>query len=261
MTAFLYLTTIAVWSTSWLAVQFQLGVVPPAASVTYRFLLAAAIMVPLCWTMGRNLRFTRAQHGRAALQGLLLFSTNFYLIYEGSKFLPSGLVAIVFASVVIFNIVGAALLFGTRVDVRTVLGALLGMSGLVVVFWPEIAHFDLSREGSLGLLLCFLGTLSAALGMLTSAANQRAGMPVLETNSIGMVYGTVFMALYTLAAGEPFTFELSLRYILSLLFLAVFASVIGFWSYLTLVGRIGAGRAGYATVVFPIIALDRKSVV
>lgn len=252
---FLYLATIAVWGTSWLGIQFQLGTVSPAASVTYRFILSAVIMLVLCWAMRRRPRFTLRQHARAALQGLLLFSTNYYLIYEGSRFLPSGLVAVIFACVVIMNIAGTAILFGQPVGRRTLLGAALGMAGIAAVFWPEIAAFDLSREGSLGLLLCLLGTLSASLGMLTSAANQRRGMPVLETNSAGMAYGALFMALYTLAAGERFGFELSAGYVLSLVFLAVFATVIGFWSYLTLVGRIGADRAGYVTVVFPIVAL------
>jgi len=253
--AFLYLLTIAVWGTSWLGIQFQLGTVAPAASVTYRFILSAAIMLALCWVMRRRTRFTLPQHGRAALQGLLLFSTNYYLIYEGSRFLPSGLVAVVFACVVIMNIAGTALLFGQPVGRRTLLGAALGLAGITAVFWPEIAAFDLGRDGSLGLLLCLLGTLSASLGMLTSAANQRRGMPVLETNAAGMAYGALFMALYTLAAGERFGFELSAGYVLSLLFLALFATVIGFWSYLTLVGRIGADRAGYVTVLFPIVAL------
>ncbi|MGF1611610.1 MAG: DMT family transporter [Kiloniellales bacterium] len=255
MIHFLYLVTIAVWGTSWLAIQFQLGIVSPAASVTYRFVLSAVIMLALCWVMRRRTRFTAAQHGRAALQGLLLFSTNYYLIYEGSRFLPSGLVAVIFACVVIMNIAGTAILFGEPVGRRTLVGAGLGLAGITAVFWPEIAAFDLSREGSVGLLLCLLGTLSASLGMLTSAANQRRGMPVLETNSVGMAYGALFMALYTLAAGERFGFELSAAYVLSLVFLAVFATVIGFWSYLTLVGRIGADRAGYVTVVFPIVAL------
>ena len=255
MIVFLYLTTIVVWGTSWLAIQFQLGSVAPAASVTYRFILSAAIMLPFCWLTARRLRFSRAQHGRAALQGLLLFSTNYYLIYEGSKYLPSGLVAVIFATVVIMNILGTTILFGTRIDRRTLAGAALGMSGITAVFWPEIVSFDLSREGSLGLILCLLGTVSASLGMLTSAVNQRKGMPVLETNSVGMAYGALFMGLFTLVAGESFGFELSAGYVLSLLFLAVFATVIGFWSYLTLVGRIGADRAGYATVVFPILAL------
>ena len=91
--------------------------------------------------------------------------------------------------------------------------------------------------------------------MLVSAVNQRRGMPVLETNAVGMVYGVALMVAYTLAGGDRFGFEVSAGYIGSLFFLAVFASVIGFWSYLTLVGRIGADRAGYATVMFPVVAL------
>lgn len=255
MVAFLYLVTVAVWGTSWLAVQFQLGTVAPAASVTYRFVAAAVIMLVFCLATGRRLGFPLRWHLRAALQGGLLFSTNFYLIYEGSQYLLSGQVAVIFASVLVLNIVGTAVLFGKPIEARTAAGAVLGIGGLVAVFWPELAAFDLSREGSLGLLLCFAGTFSAAMGMLVSAVNQRRGMPVLETNAVGMVYGAALMVVYTLVGGDRFGFELSAGYIGSLFFLAAFASVIGFWSYLTLVGRIGADRAGYATVLFPIVAL------
>ena len=255
MVAFLYIVTVAVWGTGWLAVQFQLGAVAPAASVTYRFAAAAALMVAFCLVTRRRMRFPLAWHLRAALQGGLLFSTNFYLIYEGSRYLLSGQVAMTFASVVVMNIVGTSLLFAKPVDARTLVGAALGLAGLAAVFRPELAAFDLSRDGSIGLLLCFAGTLSAALGMLTSAVNQRKGMPVLETNAIGMVYGSGLMAVYTLAGGDSFGFEMTAGYVLSLVFLAVFASVIGFWSYLTLVGRIGADRAGYATLLFPVVAL------
>jgi drug/metabolite transporter (DMT)-like permease len=255
MLLFLYLTTIVVWGTSWLAIKFQLGVVPPPTSVTWRFVLAAALMLAFCLITRRSLRWPAAWHGRAFLQGLFLFSTNYCLIYEGSRYLPSGLVAVVFASVVVMNIAGTALLFGKPLDRRTIIGAALGMAGLAAVFWPEIAGFDLSRTGSLGLLFCLLGTLSASLGMLASAAGQRAGMPVLETNSVGMAYGAAIMAAYTAVSGAGFAFDPSPAYVLSLAFLAVFSTVIGFWAYLTLVGRIGADRASYATVVFPIIAL------
>ena len=255
MVAFFYLVTVLVWGSSWLAVQFQLGTVDPSASVTYRFLAAAAIMVAFCLVTRRRLRFSLAWNLRAAFQGALLFSTNFYLIYQGSQYLLSGQVAVIFASVLVLNIIGTSVLFGTAIEARTVFGSLLGIGGLVAVFWPELVAFDLSRDGTRGLLLVFAGTFSAAMGMLVSAVNQRRGMPVLETNAVGMVYGAALMVLYTLAGGDRFGFEVSAGYIGSLFFLAVFASVIGFWSYLTLVGRIGADRAGYATVMFPVVAL------
>jgi drug/metabolite transporter (DMT)-like permease len=187
---------------------------------------------------------------------LLLFSTNFYLIYLGTQYLTSGLVAVIFSLVIVFNIFGAAILFRTPLEARVLLGAALGMAGLAVVFWPEIAGFDLSKDGTRGLMLVLAGTLSASCGMLTSAWNQsRRALPVVQTNAYGMVYGAALTVLLCLFGGAPFAFDPAPVYIGALLHLAIFATVTGFWSYLTLVGRIGAGRAGYVTAVFPLVAL------
>ncbi len=96
---FLYLTTVIVWGSSWLGVKYQLGVVDPGASLVYRFAFSAAIMVAICVVTGRSLRFNRRQHGQMALQGLLLFCLNYSLIYSGTQYLTSGLVAVAFSTV------------------------------------------------------------------------------------------------------------------------------------------------------------------
>jgi drug/metabolite transporter (DMT)-like permease len=127
--------------------------------------------------------------------------------------------------------------------------------GLVLIFWPELSGFSLDNERALGLLFAAAGAVSASLGNITSARNQRHGLPVVQVNALGMAYGTLFMTLLVIVRAAPLRFELTHGYVLSLLYLAVFGSVIAFGSYLTLIGRIGPGRAGYATVLFPVIAL------
>ena len=251
----LYATTVTFWGTSWLAITFQLGQVAPEASVTYRFVLSALILVGFCLATGRSLRFGAKEHGWIAIQGLFLFSTNYILVYLSTQHLSSGLVAVAFSTVVVLNILGSAVFLGTRMRLRVVSGALLGIAGIGLVFWPEFQSFDLSRTGTQGLVLCLLGTLSASIGMLTSAGNQRRGLPVIQTNAIGMACGAAIMAEFTVLRGQTFGFDPSFAYTASLLYLAVFATVIAFWSHLTLLGRIGADRASYAAVLFPVIAL------
>jgi drug/metabolite transporter (DMT)-like permease len=252
----LYALTVLLWGTSWLAIKFQLGVVAPEVSVVYRFALAAAIMLGFCLLARRRMAFSLADHGFMALQGVCLFSTNYFLIYLGSQYLTTGLVAVAFSTIVAMNILGHCLLFRAALRPRVVAGALFGLTGITLVFWPEVAAFDLSRQGTLGLVLSLAGTVSASLGMLTSAWNQRKrGLPVIQSNTYGMLYGGLFVTLLTLLRGSPFAFDPAWPYVLSLLYLAVFATVIGFWSYLTLIGRIGADRAAYATVLFPVVAL------
>ncbi len=256
MDIFLYAVTVLVWGTSWLAMTFQLGTVAPEVSVVYRFAIAAAVMLAFCLATRRRMVFSPRDHVFIALQGICLFSTNFFLIYLGARYMTSGLVSVGFSTIVIMNILGCRLLFATKVTPGMASGAALGIAGMFLLFWPELAAFDLSRDGSRGLILVLAGTLSAALGMLTSAWNQgRRSLPVMQTNAYGMIYGTLFMALLVVLRGSDFGFDPSPGYVFSLLYLAVCASVFGFWSYLTLVGRIGADRAAYTSVLFPVVAL------
>ena len=251
----LYITTVAIWGTSWLGVKFQLGLVAPEVSVAYRFFLAGILMLAICLIGRYRLKFSIRDHIWIAQQGFFLFSANYCLIYLGTQYLTSGLVAVVFSMVVILNLIGSALVFKSPVEPRVVIGAIIGLAGITTIFWPEIAAFDLAREGSLGLVLCLVGTAFASCGMLTSAANQKRGIPVMATNGWGMLYGSIVMMLFAGLNGSEFNFDTSPTYIWSLIYLAVFASVIAFWSYLTLLGNIGPGRASYATVLFPIVAL------
>jgi drug/metabolite transporter (DMT)-like permease len=258
--ALLYAATVAIWGTSWIAIKLQLGVVAPEVSVAYRFALAAALLLLFCLATGRRLRFSRRAHGRMALQGLLLFCTNFYLVYLGSQYLPSGLVSVAFSTLSLMSIGFGTLLFGAPLRPRVLAGAAVGLAGIVLVFWPEVTAFDLSRQGTVGLLLSLAGTASAALGMLLSGRNQLEGLPLVQTNAFGMAYGAAFMAGLAVATGRPFAFDPAPAYALSLVWLAVFASVVAFSCYLSLVGRIGADRAAYASVLFPLVALTISTV-
>jgi len=252
---FLYFVTIAVWGSSWLGIKLQLGLVPPELSVAYRFILAAALLLGWCWLRGLTLRFSLRQHAFIALQGLPLFSINYIIFYFATGYMTSGLVALTFSTIVIINIFLGALLLGLPVRPRVTLGAALGIAGLALVFWPDLVAFDLSSDRLIGLGLSLVATMFASLGNIASARNQRAGIPVVQGNSFGMALATLLTAVFVLVRGVPIVFDPSPAYVGSLLFLAVFASVIGFGSYLTLIGRIGPDRAAYASVVFPVIAL------
>jgi drug/metabolite transporter (DMT)-like permease len=256
----LYATVVIVWGTSWLAIKYQLGVVAPEASLVYRFVLSAAIMVGYCLASKRSLRFTRRQHGQMALQGLLLFCLNYYLIYLSTQHLTSGLVAVAFSTLSVMSIALGALFYGIALKPRVMAGSLIGLAGIALVFWPELVAFDLNRAGTLGLLLALGGTLSAAFGMMTSGRSQKLGLPVMQTNAWGMVYGSGLLVLLALVRGVEFTIDPAPLYLGSLLFLAVMSTVVGFACYLTLLGRIGPDRAAYATVLFPILALALSTV-
>lgn len=251
----LYTTTVLIWGLTWIAIKFQLGDVDPLLSVTYRFALASVLLLAFSRFTGRKLRFTRREHFYMALQGVFLFSVNYWLVYAAELHVTSGLVAIVFSTIVFMNVIVGALFIGAPVRPQVVFGASLGLLGVGLLFWPEVVGISLSDAAVLGLLLGLGGTLSASLGNITSARNQRAGLPVVQTNAFGMGYGALLMFLVAAITDAPITFTPTVAYVGSLLYLSIFGSVLAFGAYLTLIGRIGADKASYNSMLFPLVAL------
>ena len=256
----LYLATVAIWGSSWLGIKLQLGVVPPELSVLYRFIVASALLLGWCWLRGLNLRFAWRQHVAMAMVGVPLFSLNYVIFYVATAYLTSGLVAVTFSTILIMNIVFGALLIGSPIRPRVALGALFGLAGLSLVFWKDLAGFDTSSNGLIGLGLSLIATAFASLGNVASARNQRAGIPVLQGNAIGMAYGALCTLIVVLLRGTTLAFDPSPLYVGGVLYLAVVASIFGFGCYLTLLGRIGADRAAYTSVVFPLVALGLSTI-
>jgi drug/metabolite transporter (DMT)-like permease len=251
----LYGITVFVWGTSWIALKAQLGVVSPEVSTLWRFVVAAAVMWLWAAAARQPLAFGLADHLRLAASGVLLFSSNFVLFLYGGQYLPSGLLAVVFSLASIVNLVLGALLLGQPIESRVAVGGVLGAAGVGLLYWPQIAGAGFDPNALVGLGFCVAGTLSFCLGNMVSTVIQRRGVPLLAANAWGMAYGVATLTILSLARGQPFIVEWTPRYLGATLYLALFASVIAFACYLTLLRRIGAARAGYATVLFPIVAL------
>jgi drug/metabolite transporter (DMT)-like permease len=256
----LYVITVFAWSTSWIAMKAQIGVVEPEVSLLWRFLISAACMWMLAAGRGERLRTTLAEQGKFALLGLFLFSTNFDLFYHGASRLPSGLLSVVFSLAAVGNLLLGRVLFGHAISIRVAIGALFGFLGVAAMFRPQLAGADLSGDGAIGLVLCIFGTLSFCSGNMMSSRLQLSGVPVLAASAWGMTWGCGLLGLFIVVRGLPVAFDPSPLYVGSLLWLALVASVAAFWAYLTLLGRIGAARAGYSTVMFPVFALAISTV-
>lgn len=253
----LYAGVLVGWSTSWYPLSMQVGVVAPEVSLVWRFALAALLMIAFTRFRGFGLTFPWRDHLSFLGMGITLFSSNFCLFYYASMFTASGLLAVMFSMASLVNVLMVAALSRTPPPRLQLGAAIIGILGVAIIFFPEI---QVEGRAWVAAVLCTIGTLFFCTGNMISAATQRRGIPVLASTSWGMVYGTCFMALVAIVRGHEFTIVMSNLYIGSLLWLVVVSSVITFGCYLSLVGRIGAGRAAYATVVFPIFALAISTV-
>ncbi len=251
----LYTTTVLVWGSTWLVINFQLGTVAPEVSVVYRYAIASFLLFAWSALRGLRLKFDLHAHLRFFLLGLFLFSFNYIATYSAQQYISSAQNAVAFSTMMWMNIVNSRLFFGTRIEAKVWIGATFGMAGIVSLFWPEISAISFNDSIVLGASLCLAGAFLASLGNMASKSAQEAGLPVLQSNAWGMFYGTLITALVAWRRGSPFDFEFTASYVSSLLYLAVFGTIVAFGAYLKLVGRIGPHKAGYAVVMFPVVAV------
>ena len=244
-----------IWGTTWLAITYQLGSVAPEVSVGHRFLLAALIIAAWCRLRGLSLRFNAAEHAALALMGVAMYGLAYVFVYHAEVHVASGLVAIGYSASPLLSALGTRLFFGQAVTARVALGSAFGLLGITLVYWPEFAQLTQSSNVALGALFTVLAVLLSTAGGLLAQRNHQRGLHGWPTMAWSMAYGSIASLLVALALGRPYTIDLGMPYLLSLLYLALLGSVIAFAGWLTLVGRIGAPRASYVGVMAPVVAL------
>jgi drug/metabolite transporter (DMT)-like permease len=251
----LFVTATLIWGSTWLAITYQLGVVAPEVSVAYRFGLAAVLLGAWCIGTGRSLRFSAREHRYLVLLGVTLFGLNYVGVYWAERYVASGLVAVLFSTIVFMNPVGSRLAFGTPLAARTFIAATLGVAGVALLFLPELTQASYGGAVAYGVAFGIGATAIATIGNLVAMRNHKAGIPTFPGTAWGMAYGALTAALVALARDVPWTFDARPAYLLSLAYLAVFGSVVAFGAYLTLLKRVGAGPSAFVAVSTPVIAL------
>jgi len=169
--------------------------------------------------------------------------------------LVSALVAITFSSIIFLNILFGKIFLKKVAEAKVYVGAILGISGTVLLFYRELAGIAYDDLPIFHLIICFSAVVVASLGNILSAYNQATKLPVIQTNAFGMLYGGLIIGFIALFTGVDISFDMEFSYISSLLYLSIFGSIIAFGSYLTLIGKIGADKAGYVLIVIPVIAV------
>ena len=247
--------TLFCWSPTWYVIKFQLGYVDPLVSVFYRFLAASIIIFIYLLIKKKNLKFSVNHHIWFLFFGVCLYSINYVFFYLSNTYLISAFPAVVFSTVVIMNILGETFYFKKKPSIKTLIGATIGMLGIIIIFNDEIFNFNLNNGAHIGLLLALLGTFSASTGNMVYQRNLNNNFPLIETLAYAMLYGSFVTFLITQVKSTDLLFEYSFSYIASLAYLSIVGSIFAFIFYLKLIEKVGPGRAGYVGVVMPVLAL------
>lgn len=248
-----YGLTVLIWGLTWTAIRLQVETAVVDLAVFYRFVMASVVALGVLALLRRLPRLSLRQHGWLVLQGLTLYSINFLLIYRAAETMTSGLLAVVFSLAALFNAFNGWVILRLRPTRRLYPAVALGVTGVALLFWHDLS---LGNATLSSLLFAMAGTFWFSLGNLISVKVRMAEVPLLPGNAWAMVYGAVFLGGWCLVQGVEWVVPTSTTFWGATAFLAIPGSIVAFYCYITVIQTLGADKAGYATVLFPVVALS-----
>ena len=250
----LYLFQVLILGASWFAVTLQLGVVDPVLSVAVRTALAGMALLGWCLIRRKDLAFLAHDHVWMGVQGALMYGVGLIALYRAVELLPSALVAVVFSTVLAFNLIFARILFAAPVRFLQLIGIAVVLGGIALIASTEI-HYLLSTDRAyVGLTYALAATASTSLGNMVSARHLRRGLPALQTHGYALLYAGAFVFIYGFWTQTPLRPDTSIAYISSLMFLALIATALAVVVHVHLIGRLGAGREAMVLIAQAVVA-------
>jgi drug/metabolite transporter (DMT)-like permease len=258
---FPFLLVTLIWGSTWIVIKGQLGIVPPSWSVSWRFLVGAAAMFAYAAMRRERLLLSGPAWGFAAVLGIAQFAFNFNFVYRAEQHITSGLVAVLFALLIVPNTLLGRLFLKTKVERRFLVGAAIAIAGVGLMILHEY------RSAAIGASEVLLGTALTLAGVTSaSTANVMQGTPFARAQSMvtmiawAMLFGTLGNMVYAWITAGPPAIEPTAAYIGGVLYLGVVASAVTFPLYFNIICHIGPGQAAWSSVLIPIIAMGFSTV-
>ncbi len=245
-----------IWGSTWLVIKDQLATVPPVWSVSYRFMAASAAMFVVVAIRRQPLALSRSGQIWAVLLGLTQFALNFNFVYGAELYITSGLVAVMFALLMVPNAIFGRFFLGQRIRPGFIAGSAIAIIGISMLFVQE---YRLAPAGSeavfIGIGLTSVAILCASAANILQATEGAKANPILTLLAWAMFWGMLFNALFGLATVGAPSFDPRPQYLLGILYLGVIGSAVTFPIYFGLIREIGAAQAAYTSVIVPIVAM------
>lgn len=245
-----------IWSSTWLVIRDQLGVVPPSWSVTYRFAVGAIAMFGYALATRQSTGLSREGWIIAAVVAITQFVLNFNFVYRAEQYVTSGLVAVVFALLVVPNAILARIFLGQGLSSRFTIGSLVAGAGIALLFMHELmAGGGGNAAIGLGIGLTLIAVCFASIANVVQATEAARRAPIVIVLAWAMVIGSAINAAWAWFSVGPPAFDPRPGYLAGILYLGVIGSALSFPLYFGVVRAIGPARAAYSSVVIPVLAM------
>ncbi|WP_225206984.1 DMT family transporter [Novosphingobium huizhouense] len=244
-----------VWGSTWLVIKDQVGSVPPSWSVVWRFALACIGMFALARLRGEPLKLGAAGQRLAVLVGVLQFCLNFQFVYRAEQYLTSGIVAVLFALLMVPNALLARRFLGQRITRGFLTGSAIALSGIALLLLHEYRLAPPGAQVPLGVAFTLVALLSASAANVLQAGPQAHRHSPVSLLAWAMLWGVLADLVVALALYGAPRFEPRPAYFGGIAYLALMGSVLTFPIYARLLRDLGPGRAAYSSVIIPVVAM------
>jgi drug/metabolite transporter (DMT)-like permease len=250
-----FLLTGTIWGSTWFVITGQIAGVPAAWGVFFRFMLATPALFVLALTMGNRLKLNRPEHLLALGVGIAQFSGNFLFVYHAEQHITSGIVAVMFALLMVPNALFARVFIGEKVQGGFIGGSFVAIIGVAMLLLHEWREAPLNGNVGLGIALAIGGMLAASIANVVQANPTGRGVPMVSLLAWAMLYGTISDLAYALVTLGPPQVPTAWQFWAGTAYLALIGSVITFPLHYNLVRQIGAGRTAYNGIVTVCVAM------
>ncbi|MBB65928.1 DMT family transporter [uncultured Alteromonas sp.] len=244
-----------IWGSTWIAITYQIGHTAETLAVAWRYTLAALCLGLFCTVRGLPFKLPLHIHIKMAGVGFFLYCLNYTLLYMAQAHIISALLALMSSSIIYFNVVLRRWWLKQPIRLEVVVGATFGLAGIICLFVPEFSKVSMDAALAAGLSIAFVSFFSASIGNVISERILTSGTPVIQMNFYAMSYAMMMLYVTAWHTNDTLVIPTAPEFYISLLYLAIFGSVLAFGSYMKLLKQIGADKAAYVVLVYPIVAL------
>ena len=252
----IYSFVVLIWGGSFLAIEYQLGIVPESTSIFFRYIAASIILFFICIIAKKPMfNFPIKYHFLFFMVGLFFFSLNYLLIYKAQNYLTSGTTAVAFAMCLFFSQINSKIFLGFKLKIKTTIGGIIGIFGIFLLFSSSIFSEKNEYNELFGVSLILAASYIVSLATIVTAKINLNKIPILQANSWAMIYGTIINFILLLITGSKIAFDPRISYWISFCYLVIISSIIGFILYFLLVKRIGPEKSSYFAIMSPMVAV------
>ena len=251
---FSWIAVCLIWGTTYLGIRVCLETIPPALMGGFRWTIAGGLLIGYLLARGEKLPPRSSWRGIALMAFLLLGLGNGGVVFA-EQWVPSGLAAVMVATSPFWmSGVEATLKDGERLNVKTIIGLLIGFSGILVLVWPDLALGGGNHHFLLGIIALQIASFGWALGSAYSRRHARDDH-ILATTALQMLAGGVMMLGFGSMTGEWQRVSFNPRTLTSLVYLSTVGAIGGFVAYTYALRHLSMSFVSLYAYINPVIAV------